>query len=164
MVPITLAPTSQPVSVAGTHAWLNTTGKFAVADANSDDLSISAISQNGQTITPVAGVYKLATGTLTINGLNFVYTPIDAAATEFTYTVTDGELTSSNKVSIAAAKTDPLAHQQWHLRNTGQKAYAMSSSLVEAMSEVYQIFFGLPEAQADQIAASRIDLSILKPG
>ncbi len=159
-----LAPTSQPVSVAGTHAWLNTTGKFAVADANSDDLSISAISQNGQTITPVAGVYKLATGTLTINGLNFVYTPIDAAATEFTYTVTDGELTSSNKVSIAAAKTDPLAHQQWHLRNTGQKAYAMSSSLVEAMSELYQIFFGLPEAQADQIAASRIDLSILKPG
>ena len=159
-----LAPTSQPVSVAGTHAWLNTTGKFAVADANSDDLSISEISQNGQTITPVAGVYRLATGTLTINGLNFVYTPIDADATEFTYTVTDGELTSSNKVSIAAAKTDPLAHQQWHLRNTGQKAYAMSSSLVEAMSELYQIFFGLPEAQADQIAASRIDLSILKPG
>ncbi len=159
-----LAPSSQSVSVAGTQTWLGTSGKFAVSDVNGDALTISAISQNGVNIAPVAGVYQLAKGTLTINGLNFVYTPIQADATEFTYTVSDGQATSSNKVSIAAAKTDPLANQQWHLRNTGQRAYAMSDSLVAAISKLYQVFYGFPEAKANEMAKARIDLSVLKPG
>jgi subtilisin family serine protease len=159
-----LAPNSQAVTIVGAKTWLNSTGKFAVSDVEGNPLTITAISQNGKNITPVAGVYKLATGDLTINGLNFVYTPIDAAAAEFTYTVSDGELTSSSKVTIAAAKTDPLAHQQWHLRNTGQTAYAMSSTLVKAISELYQLFYGIPQEKADQMAAARLDPSVLKPG
>ncbi len=159
-----LAPTTQAVFVAGTQTWLPTKGQFTANDGNGDVLTIQTISQNGKTITPIAGEYRLSTGVLTINGLNFVYTPIDAAATEFTYTVTDGEFTASNKVSIAAAKTDPLANQQWHLRNTGQTAYAMSNSFVAAMSKVYQLFLGLSEEQANQAVAAGIDPSVLKAG
>lgn len=159
-----LAPTTQAVFVAGTQTWLPTKGQFSATDVDGDPLTIQTISQNGKTITPNAGEYRLSNGTLTISGLNFVYTPIDPAATEFTFTVTDGEFTSSNKVSIAAAKTDPLAHQQWHLRNTGQTAYAMSSSFAAAMSKVYQLFLGLSPEIADQLVEAGIDPSVLKAG
>jgi subtilisin family serine protease len=158
------APTASDVSLDGAKLWLPLSGSFAAEDVNGDELSVSAIKEGDATITEQNGVYTLSTGTLKVTGLNFVYTPMSADAAEFTYTVSDGSASASASVSVSEAVADPLATEQWHLRNTGQTAYAMSDSLVATFSELLQLFFGFTKEDADEFAASQIDPSAVVAG
>lgn len=158
------APTAADVTLDGAKVWLPLSGKFKAADANGNSLSITRITSGGVDVAAQDGRYTLGTGILEVKGLAFVFTPLSTAPTRFTYQVSDGSLAASATVQIAGAASDPLAEQQWHLRNTGQKAYAMSDSLVATQSELYQKLLGMAKADADKRAASRIDLSVLKPG
>lgn len=161
--PANAAPTAADVSVDGAKVWLPVTGKFNVADANGNALTITRITSDGVNVAAEGGRYALKSGILEVKGLDFVFTPLTTEATRFTYQVSDGSQVASAAVQIAGAVSDPLADQQWHLRNTGQKSYAMSDSLVATQSALYQSR-GMSKAAADALAASRLDLSVLKPG
>lgn len=130
--PANLAPTAQAVSIDKVRNWQSVQGSFSVADANSDPLTLSAISENNVVISPVGGVYTLQNGLLSVSGTTFSYFPIKDAATTFSYTISDGHLSATSTVSIALPDSDPLTYQQWHLRNTGQKAYSQNREAIRA--------------------------------
>jgi subtilisin-like proprotein convertase family protein len=157
-----IAPQATDVTIAGAQSWIPVQGNFLVSDVNTKDtLRISQIRQNGVAVEPQQGVYTLNNGILTINGHNFSYLPLKDAATSIEYTVSDGKLTDSGRINIAAAISDPLAYQQWHLNNTGQKSYALNLDAIKAflITDV-----GFSEAQADAWLASRVDPDILVAG
>jgi hypothetical protein len=162
--PANTAPRAADVALDGTKAWLPVHGKFKATDANGNALSIARIVSDGAVVAPQEGRYTLKGGILEVHGLDFTFTPLGSEPTRFTYVVSDGSLEASAMVQIAAAASDPLAEQQWHLRNTGQKAYAMSDSVFATLSTLFQKLFGVPAAQADAIAARRLDSKVLKPG
>jgi subtilisin family serine protease len=162
--PTNVAPTAADLSLTGARTWMPLSGSFKVADGNGDSLTISKISEGSTVLSATGGRYTLKTGVLEVSGTNFVFTPMNGDATSFTYTVSDGKLETSAKVDIAAAGHDPLVAQQWHLRNTGQRSYAMSDSLVATWSKYLQMFGGRTKAAADQEAAARIRPFILIPG
>lgn len=157
------APTVTDMSLAGGLVWVPVTGKVTAADLNGDALSIKSISENGSIVALKDGVYPLKNGNLVVNGLDFSYTALTSAASTFTVTVSDGKESSVGTIKIGDAKTDPLADQQWHLRNTGQKAYAMSDSLIAQYSLQLQRILGWTKEDADARAVKRADASVLKP-
>ena len=142
-----VAPEAADSSITGTKQWLPVSDSFKVSGANVNGLTVTAISENGETIAPVNGIYELSTGTLEIDGLNFTYIPLKSEASTFSYTVSDGKTSSTGNVTIEACATDPLADQQWHLRNTGQKAYSLSQSMFDYLV-IYNIQGGMSQAQA----------------
>lgn len=157
------APFVKNESFAGGQVWVPITGSMTATDLDGDPLSVTAISENGQTIIAKDGVYQLKNGTLVLRGPEFSYTALKPEGSVFTYTVSDGKESSTATIKIGDAKTDPLADQQWHLRNTGQKAYAMSDSLIAQYSLQLQRFLGWTKEAADARALKRADASVLKP-
>lgn len=157
-----IAPDATNVTVSSVYSWQPVQGSFAVSDVNAKDtLRITQIRENGATITPQQGVYTLSNGILTISGTQFSYLPIQDGAANIEYTVSDGKLTDTATLQLSAAVSDPLAYQQWHLNNTGQKAYALNLDAIKAflIDEV-----GFSEEDADAWLASRVDPDILVPG
>ena len=152
-----IAPEAFNVSVSGTSSWMPVQGTFAVSDVNTKDtLRITSISENGTTLHASAGVYTLSSGLLTVQGTSFTYLPLNDTVANVRYTVTDGQQSASAMLSIAAPVSDPLAYQQWHLRNTGQKAYSMDAEAIRAflINDV-----GFDEASADAWVASLAPLA-----
>ncbi len=157
-----IAPEAFNVSVAASQSWMQVEGNFAVSDVNTDDtLRISAIRENGVVKSPQQGVYTLNNGVLTIQGTRFTYLPLQDGATDIAYTVTDGKLSATASLTIAAPVSDPLAYQQWHLNNTGQKAYSLN---VDAIKAFLIAEAGFSDEQADAWIAARVDPTILAPG
>ncbi|MEH8017373.1 S8 family serine peptidase [Rheinheimera muenzenbergensis] len=157
-----VAPEAFDVSIAAGKSWVPHQGSFTVSDANiKDTLRISAISENGASVTGTQGVYSLTNGLLTVNGTNFSYLPLNDSATSLRYTVSDGQQTASAMLNIAAPVSDPLAYQQWHLRNTGQKAYAMNA---EAIAAFLQAELRWSDEAISAWLASRLDDGILVAG
>ena len=157
-----IAPEATDVSVSSTQSWIPVQGSFVFSDVNSKDtLRITQISENGIAVQPEQGVYTLRNGILTVDGKTFSYLPVKDAATTIEYTVSDGGLKDSATVTFAAPVSDPLSYQQWHLHNTGQKAYALN---LEAIKTFLIEDVGFTEAQADSWLASRVDPDILVAG
>lgn len=133
-----VAPEAFNVSVEATKSWVPVQGNFVVSDANTKDtLRISAIRENGAVVQAQQGKYLLSNGELTVQGTQFTYVPLNDGETQIEYTVTDGKLTASATLSIAAPVSDPLAYQQWHLRNTGQAAYALSDAYQAYVKDLF---------------------------
>ncbi|MBZ9613321.1 S8 family serine peptidase [Rheinheimera maricola] len=155
------APVAQNVAVETTYSWKNNQGNFSVSDVDNDTLIITAISENGTAIQPSQGVYTLQNGLLSVQGTGFSFLPLKDGATNVNYTVSDGTATATASLSIAPAASDPLAYQQWHLNNTGQKAYSLNVDGIKAflINDV-----GFTEAQADAWIAARVDPNILVAG
>lgn len=149
------APTAVDVSIAAGKSWLPVQGTLKATDIDGDNLQVIDIIEGSTAVTPVNGVYNLKSGTLTLQGLNFSYTPLKGQASKLQYVVSDGTLTSSASLNIAEAATDPLLHQQWHLRNTGQKAYAISEGLQAYLIDIFQQQ-GMSAEDATKLAKSRI--------
>lgn len=157
-----VAPEAFNVSVEATKSWIPVQGNFIVSDANTKDtLRISAISENGTAVQAQQGQYRLSNGVLTVQGTAFTYVPLNDNATQVSYTVTDGKLNATATLSIAAPVSDPLAYQQWHLRNTGQAAYSQNA---EAIKNLLITDLGWTEEEADAWVVSRIDPELLVPG
>lgn len=156
-----IAPTAQAVNIDKTRNWLPVQGNFIVADANNDQLQISAITENGTIIRAVQGVYTLRNGLLSINGTDFTYLPLTDAATTFSYTVSDGSLSATSTVSIAVPDSDPLTYQQWHLRNTGQTAYSQNIEGIRAFLIENQNY---SEEEAETWLVSNIPENASVPG
>jgi subtilisin-like proprotein convertase family protein len=160
-VPQNIAPVAQNVALETTYMWQSTQGNFLVSDRDNDTLSITAIAENGVAVQPSEGVYTLQNGLLSIQGTGFSFQPLKDGVSTISYTVSDGSATASASLTIAAPASDPLGYQQWHLRNTGQKAYSMDSDAIKAflISDL-----GYSEEEADIWIAARIDPSMLVPG
>lgn len=159
------APTAVNVSIAAGKSWLPQSGAFKATDIDGDNLQITEIIEGGKAVSPVNGVYNLKGGTLTVQGLNFIYTPQQGQASSLQYVISDGFLTASATLEIPAATTDPLLNQQWHLRNTGQKAYALGEGLYDYLVDSFQAQ-GLSAEDAVKLAKTRMANweKILVPG
>lgn len=157
-----VAPTATDTTISGLKSWIPISSTFNVSDANSkDSLTITAVNQDGVAIQPQQGAYALNNGVLAVNGLQFTYLPLADGETHVEFTVSDGKLTDTALLTFTAPESDPLAYQQWHLNNTGQKAFAMNA---DAIKQFLIDEAGFSEAAADAWVASRIKLDILKPG
>ncbi|RUO71730.1 S8 family serine peptidase [Idiomarina ramblicola] len=126
------APTvSAEVSAEGTQ-WEPMTGQVTATDPNGDEVTYSA-----SVVAPEDGT---APGTVEINSNGeFTYTPMRAETATIEVTVSDGELSTTETVTIegSAIKGDPLAYQQWHLNNTGQKAYTQTQAALDFLVNNY---------------------------
>ncbi|WP_278361009.1 S8 family serine peptidase, partial [Idiomarina abyssalis] len=150
------APTVSSAEVAAEGMqWMPVQGQVTATDPNGDEVTYSASVQTPEgEDTPPGSVEINSDG-------SFVYTPVRAEAAVINIDVSDGELTSSTQVTVENVKGDPLADQQWHLRNTGQTGFAMADSVFEAWREL-RIAQGWTEEQAE--AVYFFDESILVPG
>ena len=111
-------------------------GTLEARDPDGDALTI-AFSENGKNVGTVDGVYTFSHGQLTLNGLDFEYTSFSGQDASIDYTVTAKNIVASASVDFINVSNDPLAYQQWHLRNTGQKAYALSDDMYEGLVQLY---------------------------
>ncbi|MEN3157988.1 S8 family serine peptidase [Alkalimonas sp. NCh-2] len=116
--------------------WLPLTGSFASALATTGAAQLLRIEQNGQLIQPVQGRYTLNGAVLEVDGLNYRVTPLSNSAVSFRFTLQQGGRQGSAMVQLAAPLSDPLASEQWHLRNNGQTSYAQSDSFRRALIEL----------------------------
>lgn len=153
--PADVAPTAANVMVAKAQQWLPVSGVLLGSDLNGDPITYGFM-ENGQAIAAKQGVYHFSHGQLTLDGANFVYTSISGQAASIDYTVTAGGKSASAKIEIANVANDPLAYQQWHLRNTGQRSYALQQSHAESLYNLYVSNFGLSEERARQLVDARV--------
>ena len=158
-------PTVADVSIIWTQQWMPVSDVFPAFDDDGDPLKVTKISEAEATVSPVEGIYSLSNGGMEIDGLNFTYTPMKSGAVTFRYTVSDGKAVSTATVEIAAAATDPLADQQWHLRNTGQKAYSLGEGLRDYVINI-KVENGMTEAEAEAAVAESFSdwEKVLVPG
>ncbi|MCK7459153.1 S8 family serine peptidase [Idiomarina aminovorans] len=148
-------PTVSAQIAAEGKQWMPIQGQVTATDPNGDELTYSA-----SVVTPESE--DTAPGSVEIsNDGSFVYTPVRAEPATINISVSDGELTSTTQVTINNVKGDPLADEQWHLRNTGQTGFAMADSVFEAWREL-RVAQGWTEEQAESVYF--FDESILVPG
>ena len=145
-----VAPKASDVVVTDLKQWVPVTADFKASDNDGDALTFS-FTENGEAITAQDGVFKFSHGMLTVEGASFTYVPVSGEDAVIDYTVTANGKTASAKINISGIIGDPLANQQWHLNNTGQKAYSLSDEMKQGLIDLYVSLFGdtEEEAQAD---------------
>lgn len=125
-------PTANNVTVADAKQWVPVSGTLQARDLDGDALTIT-FSEGGESVAAVDGVFNFSHGQLTLNGIQFEYTSISGDDASIDYTVTANGASASASLAFVNVAKDPLAYQQWHLRNTGQKAYALSDSMKQGL-------------------------------
>ena len=128
-------PRASNVELTSLKHWVPVQDSLKAVDSNGDALSFS-FAENGQEVTGVEGVYHFSHGTLTLDGRDFTYTSLTGEDASIDYTVTANGQSASAKINISGVETDPLANEQWHLRNTGQRAFARSDEFLEAIAKL----------------------------
>ncbi|NMR24574.1 S8 family serine peptidase [Pseudoalteromonas sp. NEC-BIFX-2020_015] len=141
------APTASDFAIADLKQWIPVTGEITAKDADGDALSFS-FTENDKEIEGVEGVYTFSHGILTVDGKAYTYVSTSGEDAEIDYTVSANSKSASAKINIVGVANDPLAIQQWHLRNTGQKAYALSDEMKKGMINLYVTRFGFTEEAA----------------
>lgn len=134
------APEVSGDNVAVAQQWSPVSGSVTATDANNDSLTYSArvvVPEDSET-----------PGTVSIDSSgHFTYFPITMDPATIEISVSDGEATTTAQVMIERVEGDPLATQQWHLRNTGQLAYAQSQAFFDFLINS----FGYTEEQAYEL-------------
>ena len=141
-----VAPTANDVMVSDAMQWMVFEGKLNARDGNYDELTVS-FSENGETVTAQDGVYTFSHGVLELSGIDFKYVSISGEDAVIDYTVSANGKSASAQLVVSGVKGDPLAKHQWHLRNSGQKAFALSDSL-KALLVQLDVGRGLSEEEA----------------
>lgn len=151
------APDVSAQNISGGLQWVPVTGQVTATDANNDSLTFSAsvvASEGGET-----------PGTVSIDGSgHFSYIPYSAEPATIQVDVSDGKESSTVQFTIDGIAGDPLAYQQWHLRNTGQKAYAQSEEFIAFLVNVLN--WSEEEARAtfidDSVSIAGEDMNIIE--
>ena len=131
-----VAPKASDIAVTDLKQWVPVTADFKASDNDGDALTFS-FTENGEEITAQDGVFKFSHGMLSVEGTSFTYVPVSGEDAVIDYTVTANGKTASAKINISGIVGDPLANQQWHLRNTGQKAYSLSDEMKQGLISLY---------------------------
>ncbi|WP_299011878.1 S8 family serine peptidase [uncultured Shewanella sp.] len=153
------------VEITAAKHWIPAESHLSVEPTLSSSASIT-FKENEQVIIPKDKVYHFSHGTLTmLEGNTFQYTSLTGEDAEIPYTVTLNNQSASASIVISNVMSDPLADQQWHLRNTGQKAYALSDALKQAYIQ-WLMESGYSEADAIVMAETlyQENLAKLVPG
>lgn len=142
-------PRASNVELTNIKHWVPVQDSLKAVDSNGDALTFS-FAENGEVVSAVDGVYHFSHGTLTLSGRDFTYTSLTGEDASIEYTVTANGQSASAKINVSNVIGDPLANQQWHLRNTGQKSYALSDEMKQGLITLYieQLGFGEEEAIA----------------
>ncbi|MBU2892905.1 S8 family serine peptidase [Colwellia sp. D2M02] len=143
------SPIAKSITIENAKQWLPVTGTIKVANADVSSLKIT-IMDNGQKVTGDNGVYHLSHGILELTGLKFSYISLTGEDKKISYTASANGKSSSASIDITGVTGDPLINQQWHLRNTGQKAYALSDEMKAGLISLYVNNFGWPEEAANE--------------
>ena len=122
---IDIAPRANNVELTNLKHWVPVTDSLKAIDSNGDELSFS-FAENGQAVAAVDGIYHFSHGTMALSGRDFTYISLTGEDASIDYTVTANGKSASAKINISGVEKDPLANEQWHLRNTGQRAFARS--------------------------------------
>jgi subtilisin family serine protease/subtilisin-like proprotein convertase family protein len=133
--PKDIEPTAENVVINSAKQWVPVTGTLLGEDLDGDALTYS-FTEDGATIASSNGIYTFSHGLLTLSGDQFSYISTTGEATSIDYTVTANDKTASAVIDITEVATDPLAVQQWHLRNTGQKAYSLSDEMKQGLIDL----------------------------
>ena len=151
-----VAPTAQNVTVSGAKEWMPVTGTLLGSDLNGDSISYSLF-ENGQALSANSdGVFAFSHGELTLDGDQFTYMPFTGEDVSIEYRVAANGKTASAFIEVSNIESDPLAYQQWHLRNTGQKSYSLQDSHAESLYNLFVSNFGLTEEAAKDLVDSRV--------
>jgi subtilisin-like proprotein convertase family protein/FlaG/FlaF family flagellin (archaellin) len=127
-------------------------GQVQATDPNGDQITYSARALNADG--------EEANGIVTIDSSgNFKYVTLSAEAVTIEVTVSDGEEETVETIEVAAEQipSDPVAYQQWHIQNTGQKTYTQTQAALDFLVNNY----GWTEEEA---IATFFDESIYVPG
>ncbi len=131
------APQANNMTITGARQWIPVTGQLDVSDADNDTIAITFF-EGGEEVVQENGVYTFSHGVLEFTRyLGYSYVSITGEAATIEYTATAKGKSDSATISIPEVAGDPLAYQQWHLRNTGQKAYALSDEMKAGLIELY---------------------------
>jgi subtilisin family serine protease/subtilisin-like proprotein convertase family protein len=161
------APVVNDIIVNDLKQWVPVSTKFNATDADNDLLSFSFF-ENGTVVTRENGVYTFSHGILeSRNFESFQYISVTGEDAVIDFTVSAKGKSASAKIIINNVLTDPLANQQWHLRNTGQKAYALSDEMKQGLINLYVSDRGYTEEEAkakfdEEFAEAELDM--LVPG
>jgi subtilisin-like proprotein convertase family protein len=160
------APVAENVTLGHVKQWVSTPIQLSASDPNGDALTVS-FRENGVTVNEVNGVYQFSHGTLSReSGLTYRYTSLSGEPAVIDYEVSANGKTASAYIMITDVAQDPLANQQWHLRNTGQKAYALSDEMKAGMVNFYVTYLGYSEEDAQALMDAQFAFaeSLLVPG
>ncbi len=135
-----------------------------VGEGQTIEGQVQATDPNGDTITYSARALNAdgeeANGIVTIDSSgNFKYVTLSAEAVTIEVTVSDGQEETVETIEVAAEQipSDPIAYQQWHLNNTGQKTYTQTQAALDFLVNNY----GWTEEDARE---AFFDESIYVPG
>jgi subtilisin family serine protease len=142
-----VAPKASDVAVSDQKQWIPVTAEFNASDLDGDTLSFS-FTENGEAVVAKDGVFMFSHGALTVDGTSFTYVPATTEDAVIDYTVTANGKTASAQIMVSGTIGDPLANQQWHLNNTGQKAYALSDEMKQGLIDLYVNLLGFTEEDA----------------
>ena len=145
-----VAPKASDVAVAGLKQWVPVTAEFNASDNDGDTLSYT-FTENGEAVEAQDGVYTFSHGLLTVEGDTFTYVPVSGEDAVIDYTANANGKSASAQLTISDIASDPLANQQWHLRNTGQKSYALSDEMKQGLIDLYVNQLGYSEEEAQTI-------------
>ncbi len=126
------APTAEDVIVDSAKLWLPVQGVLLGKDVDGDSLTYE-FKENGVSVKKLDGVFTFSHGVLAVSRNQFSYISTSGEPAKINYSVTSNDLTDSATINVLNVESDPLVSQQWHLNNTGQKAYALSDEMKQGL-------------------------------
>jgi subtilisin family serine protease/subtilisin-like proprotein convertase family protein len=161
------APVAKNVVVSQAKQWVPVETTFDAMDADGDALTFS-FAEKGENVEFKNGVFTFTHGILELKNKNtFHYISLTGEDAVIDYTISAKNKTASAKIIISGVIGDPLVNQQWHLRNTGQKAYALSDEMKQGLIDLYVDTRGYTEEDAKALFDERFteaELDMLVPG
>ncbi|WP_440055686.1 S8 family serine peptidase [Pseudoalteromonas sp. T1lg65] len=142
------SPVAESTTLSDIKHWIPAHGELNVSDPDNDQLALSFF-ENGEQVTSEDNVYTFSHGLLKLNGIKrFTYTSLTGEPANIDYTVTANGKSADGQIRITNVISDPLANEQWHLRNTGQRAYALSDQMKQGLVDWQVRKFGVDEELA----------------
>ncbi|WP_444922028.1 S8 family serine peptidase [Microbulbifer sp. CnH-101-G] len=152
-----IPPTANTVTIDGAKQWIPISVELLGNDEDGDEL-VYSFSENGVAVNEVDGIYTFSHGELKEEDGQFEYRSISGQDATITYTVTANDISTSATIDFLNVANDPLAYQQWHLRNTGQKSYALSEQMAQGLVDAgfytpVEAAEALAEGEAEELVA-----------
>ncbi|WP_341502762.1 S8 family serine peptidase [Gallaecimonas sp. GXIMD4217] len=157
-------PQVEAASFQGLKQMVALNGQLSIKDQDDRTLSIS-VWEDGKVHGVNDGRYNLNSGELVINDdYSFSFIPYGTDDVTLTLVVSDREHDVEAELSFSDIAGDPLFKEQWHLRNTGQKAYSQDEDGRIAYLTWLAGLYDMALEDLLEIDSLKYDPSILVPG
>lgn len=146
-------PVAEDLSLGDQRQWVGVQGVLPASDPDGDDLSVTFMENDSIVGLNDDGYYEFSHGLLEFSRttMEFTYVPLGTGeGHSIQYSASDGSLEDEGEIEIGYIAGDPLANEQWHLRNTGQTGFAMQDETFEAWREL-RVAQGFTEEEAEEM-------------